>query len=91
MLPVCRGFGPGFSFQKMIEKALTYALGAEILTRLNDRVNEKEDADAWKLLIAWHYRQQIFSAGQVAEMLGMSIHSLNRRFRRYHRMKSNAT
>lgn len=80
----------------MIKEAFIHALdlrrlnGAEILARLQDKAKEKEDAYAWKVLIQWRYNQSIFSGEQIAEMLGMSVHSLNRRIRRYKRIKAKA-
>lgn len=80
----------------MIKEAFTATLnshclnGAEILARLRDKASEKEDVYAWKVLIQWRYKQSIFSGEQIAEMLNMSVHSLNRRIRRYKKIKAKA-
>lgn len=87
---------PAVLILPMIKEAFIAALnshrlnGAEILARLRDKASEKEDAYAWKLLIQWRYKQSIFSGEQIAEMIGMSVHSLNRRIRRYKRIKAKA-
>lgn len=73
----------------MITKSFAYYCNANghnadaILARLRDKSNERLDADAWAVLIAWKNQQAMFTRADAAEMVGMSFATIMKRFEMY--------